>query len=57
MRGVENEEKIDVTIPIDQFQHEARDFSEHNVTDFFKTSFFTRDFVIEGRQIKTTTKI
>jgi hypothetical protein len=28
-------EKIEVRIPIDQFEHEARDYAHHNVTQFY----------------------
>ena len=57
LRNIEEQERIDVKIPLDQFEHEARDFSSHNVTDFFKSPMFIKDFIIDGRNIKTTTKI
>ncbi len=57
LRGVEEVERVEVKIPLDQFEYEARDFSNHNVTDFFKSSIFVKDYQIEGRHIKTTTKI
>lgn len=57
VRGIEEEERIEVYIPLEQFEHEARDFSNHNVSDFFKSSHFSKDFKIEGRQIKTATRI
>lgn len=50
-------EKIDVQVPIDTFEHEARDFANHNLQDFYKSSHFNKDFKIEGRHIVTTTKI
>lgn len=44
-------------IPLEQFEHEARDFSSHNVSDFFRSPVFMREYKIEGRFIKTVTKI
>jgi len=57
VKGVEEQERIEVKFPLDQFEHEARDFSSHNLTDFFKSPMFMRDYQIEGRHIKTITKI
>ena len=57
IRGVEELEKVEVKIALDQFEHEARDFSHHNIADFYKSGMFTKEFAIEGRYIKTTTKI
>jgi hypothetical protein len=54
---VEELEKVEVKISLDQFEHEARDFSSHNVSNFFKSNMFVREFQIDGRYIKTTTKI
>lgn len=42
---------------MEQFEHEARDISNHNVAEFLKSSLFTKEFRMEGRSIKTTTKI
>ena len=57
LKGIEETEKVDVSIPIDQFENEARDFSHHNVSEFLKSSVFNKDFTIEGRNIRTTAKI
>jgi DNA replication licensing factor MCM2 len=57
IKGIEEMDKIDVKIPIEQFEHEARDFSSHNVSDFFKSGLFNKDFKIEGRFIHSTLKI
>ena len=56
LRGIEDAERVEVRIPIDQFEYEARDFG-HNLTEFFKSTAFLKEFTIEGRHIKTTTKI
>lgn len=57
MKGIEEMDRIEVAIPLDSFEHEARDFASHNVLDFYKSPAFLRDFKLEGRTIKTTTKI
>jgi DNA replication licensing factor MCM2 len=57
MRGIEEVERVEVSIPIDQFEYEARDFTNSNINDFFKSQAFAKEFHIEGRLIKTTTKI
>ena len=56
MKGVE-EERFLVQVPLEQFEHEARDFSSHNVTEFLKSALFTGEFVIDGRQIRTKNKV
>lgn len=56
LRGIEDAERVEVRIPIDQFEHEARDYG-HNLNEFFKSGAFLKEFTIEGRHIKTTTKI
>lgn len=56
-KGIEEEARVEVKFPLEQFEHEARDFSSHNITDFLKSPAFSRDFQIDGRFIKTTTKI
>jgi hypothetical protein len=57
LRGTEEVEKIEVLIPLDQFEHEARDVSSHNINDFIKSSAFTKEYVIENRHIKATVRI
>jgi len=57
VKGIEEMERLEIRIPLDQFEYEARDFSNHNITDFLKSNLFVRDFQIDGRHIKTTTKI
>ena len=56
LRNVEDAERVEVRIPIDQFEYEARDYG-HTITEFFKSAAFLRDFALDGRHIKTTTKI
>ena len=56
LRGVEDAERVEVRIPIDQFEHESRDYG-HYLSKFFKSKDFLKEFIIEGKNIKTTTKI
>lgn len=57
IKGIEEMEKIDVRIPIEQFEHEVRDYAHHNVSQFYASTHFNKDFKIEGRHIVTSTKI
>ena len=57
IKGMEDGEGVEIQIPIDQFEHEARDFAQHNITDFFKSSLYNKEYTIEGRFIKTLHKI
>lgn len=57
IKGIEQVEKVDVRIPIDTFEHEARDYAHASLTDFYKSSLFNKDFKFDGRHILTTTKI
>ena len=57
VKGIEDLERIEVRIPLDQFEYEARDFSNHNITDFLKSTAFVKEFQLDGRHVKTTTKI
>ena len=57
VRGLEEGEHVDIQIPLDQFEHEARDFEQHNISDFLKSSLFNKEYTIEGRFIKTTSKV
>lgn len=43
-KGIEEMERIEVKIPLDQFEYEARDFSNHNITDFLKSTAFVKEF-------------
>ena len=48
---------MEVKIPVEQFEHEAREFSNNNMTQFYGSGLFKRDFIIDGRSIKTVSKI
>ena len=49
--------KVDVQIPSEQFELEARDFQYHNISEFYKSSQFTKLFRVDGRNIKTIQKV
>ncbi len=57
VHGVEELERVEVSVALDQFEHEARDFTSTNLTEFFKSQAFQKEYAIEGRFIKATTKI
>jgi DNA replication licensing factor MCM2 len=57
LRGIEELDRIEVTITLEQFEHEARDFTSSNITEFYKSHGFLKDYRLEGRAIKTVTKI
>ena len=58
MRGVEVTERIEVKITLDQFEHEARDIGGPAIIqDFLKSSLFAKEYTVDGRHIKTTTRI
>lgn len=57
MKQLADDERIEVSIPIESFEHEARDFQHHNISEFFKSSHFNKDFKMEGRLIKTLHKV
>jgi len=44
-------DKMSVAIPLEVFEHEARDFNQHNLQDFLKSSTFNQQFAIEGKKI------
>ncbi len=57
MRGIDESDRIDISINMDQFEHEARDFNQHNIQDFLLSSMFKKEFRCEGRNIKTIAKV
>lgn len=44
IKNLDEMDRIEIQIPLDQFEHEARDFQHHNLTDFLKSSHFTKEF-------------
>lgn len=57
VKGLGDDERIEVTIPMEQFENEARDFNQHNINDFLKSSLFSKGFTIDGRHIKTIGRV
>lgn len=56
-KGIEETERLHVDVPLTHFQHEARDFSVHNVQNFFTSSLFTKEYTIDGANIRTVMEI
>eukprot|EP00347_Sterkiella_histriomuscorum_P014795 403359496 len=57
IRGLDESERIHIMLPQESFYHESRDIANHNITHFFKSSTFNKDYKIEGRHIITRNKI
>ena len=56
-RGIEVTEKISVEIGLNRFKGEARDFNAQNIEHFISSSYFMKEFKIEGDKIKTVREI
>lgn len=56
-RGIEVTEKINVEIGLNRFKSEARDFNAQNIEHFVKSSYFEKEFRLEGDRIKTQREI
>jgi len=57
VRGLEDTDKVEVSIPIDLFEHEARDLKQTNIGEFYRSSQFTKLFKIVDRNIKTVQNV
>jgi RNA-binding protein YlmH len=57
LRGIEDAERVEVAIPVEMFEHEVRDFGIATINEFYKSPAFAKEYSLEGRHIKTTTKI
>jgi len=57
MKSIEEAEKIEVRIPIDTFEHETRDYGAHGLQEFYKSSLFSKEFMIQERNIVCTYKL
>lgn len=55
--GIDELEKIKVTMKKTFFEDQAREFARHNLTDFYKSSSFNKEFAIEGDMIVTKNKV
>jgi len=55
--GIEETDKIAVQIKLNHFKGEARDFNAVNIEHFLKSSYFKKDFKIEGETISTVREI
>lgn len=57
VQGLDALEKVIVRIPQSMFQAEAREFLQHNIYDFYKSSAFLKEYKIEGADIVTLNKV
>lgn len=55
--GVEELTKVDVEVKLNSFKGEARDFNAQNLESFMKSSWFKKEFTIQGNLIKTQREI
>ena len=56
-KNIEVTEKINVEIGYNRFKSEARDFNAQNIEHFIKSSYFTKEFRMDGDRIKTMREI
>ena len=56
-RGIEVTDKISVEIGLHRFKGEARDFNAQNIEHFIASSYFKKEFKIEGDMIKSVREI
>jgi len=56
-RGIEATEKIPVEITLNQFRSMAKNFNAHEVDNFLASSYFAKEFRLEGDRIKTVKEI
>ena len=52
----ETTDKIEISVPIEQFEYEARDYV-NNLSNFLKSPIFLKEFKLEGRYIQTIAKV
>lgn len=53
LEGLQDEDRVFVKVPQDNFEHEAREFNRHNLMDFYQNPIFQRHYKIEGKDIIT----
>ena len=54
---IEVEQRISVDIGLNRFKGEARDFNAQNIEHFISSSYFKKEFKLEGDTIKTVREI
>ncbi len=57
--GARRDRPVDdeVRVPLDTFEHEARDYGAHGLQEFYKSSAFSKEFMVRDRYIVCSTKI
>jgi hypothetical protein len=56
-KGIEETDRIHVEIPIEHFRQETTEFGPAKMTQFFMSEYFTKEFSIVDKQIKTVLEI
>ena len=56
-RNVEETEKVNVEIPVNNFKNIAREYGATEIQTFLKSSFFTKEFSLKGDMIKTVREL
>ncbi len=51
--NLDDDAAVEVAIPMELFENSVHDFNVHDMMQFYKSSAFDSDFVIDKRQIKT----
>ena len=57
LQGVDPSERIAMKLPLNIFNAEAKEFAQHNLDNFFKSSYFLRDYKLEGNMIVPHEKV
>lgn len=56
MEGIDELEKIKVSFKKNLFEDNCREYARHNLTDFYNSIQFRKDFVMEGDMISSKDK-
>lgn len=57
MQGIDEYEKIQVKVPIQQFEAEARDYDRSNFLQFYQDDKFKKNYKVDGNDVVTIHKI
>ena len=57
MEGIDELEKVKVSFKKNLFEERCREYARHNMTDFYNSFSFKKDFVLEGDLIQTKNKV
>ncbi|CDW86911.1 mcm2 3 5 family protein [Stylonychia lemnae] len=57
IKGLDDNERIKVMIPLDQLRNEAKDLAHHHVDDFLYSDVFKKEYLLDGRNIVTLKEV